>query len=338
MRWIMLAAAVVFGLAAGRLAASLFRRIGQRWHDRGWPGRGQLLIDLSGPLSLTLTTIGLSLGLADVRMSPALRELAGKTLLLLFAVAVYWIAHNLVSLLEAWLKRISSTTSSVLDQQLVPLIGRLMRMLLLILAVLFLVDAVFERDIKAWLAGLGIAGLAVSLAAQDSLKNLFGSITILLDRPFRVGDQIVYAGYTGAIEEIGFRSTKVRTATGHLVTIPNSIIVNAPVENIGPRHSIRRTFNLTLSKHTPSERVQQAVRIVADILNKPPLGDPLCQAIAGKTELPRVLFSEIGADSLQIAVNYSFSPADHSQFMAHTQQVNLRILEEFEQAGIELKG
>jgi MscS family membrane protein len=336
--WITLAGAVLLGLAAGRLGAAVVRRIGQRWQALGWTARGRLLSDLGGPLSLALTTLGLVIGLGDVRMSPLLREAASKTLLLLFSLSVFWYVYRVVAVVELWLGQLSSTTASVLDQQLVPLIGRTLRAILWLLVILFLVDTILEKDIKAWLAGLGIAGLAVSLAAQDSLKNLFGSITILLDKPFRVGDQITYAGYTGTIEEIGFRSTKVRTAAGHLVTIPNSIIVNAPVENISRRWAIARTLTLSLAKQTPVERVKQAVEILREVLTQPPLGDALRPTLEGKVQAPRVTFSEIAPDSLQITLVYAFAPADPAQYQEHAEQINLRILEALERAGIQLKG
>ena len=162
-------------------------------------------------------------------------------------VIFFWYAFNLVSVVDVMLRRLTAKTDSSLDDQLVPLIRKTLRIFLVAVGVMFVVDSVFGQNVGALLAGLGIAGLAVSLAARPSLENLFGSITILLDRPFKVGQRIVYSGYDGVIEDIGFRSTKIRTGTGHLVTIPNANIVNNPVENIGDRPYIRRTMNVTIT-------------------------------------------------------------------------------------------
>ena len=128
----------------------------------------------------------------------------------------------------------------------------------------------------------------MSLAAQDSLKNLFGSITILFDRPFQVGERIVFAGHDGTIEEIGFRSTKVRTLTGHLVTIPNSNIVNDPVENIGKRPFIRRTMNVTITYDTPRDKIEQAAQIIRDILEEEGIGEPI-HPVVRDTALPHAV-------------------------------------------------
>lgn len=113
---------------------------------------------------------------------------------------------------------------------------------------------------------LGIAGLAVSLAAQDSIKNLFGSVTIFIDNPFSVGDRIVFSGTDGFVEEIGFRSTRIRTLTGHLVTVPNMKFIDEAVENITARPYIRRTMNMTITYDTPPDKIEQAVQIIRDLL------------------------------------------------------------------------
>ena len=91
-----------------------------------------------------------------------------------------------------------------------------------------------EPDVAGLLAGLGIGGLAVALAAKETLANLFGSIAVLMDRTFQVGDKIKQGDITGVVERIGLRSTRVRTAEGYIVSIPNQLITNAAVTNMGP--------------------------------------------------------------------------------------------------------
>ena len=215
------------------------------------------------------------------------------------------------------------------------MIRKTLRVVLVVIVVLFVVDSVFNQDIGAWLAGLGIAGLAVSLAAQDSIKNLFGSVTILLDRPFGIGERIIYGGYDGVIEEIGFRSTKVRTFTGHLVTIPNSTIVNNPVENVGRRPYIRRIMDVTITYDTPREKIEQAVEILRSILEEADLREPIHATINGDEFPPRVYFKDYLADSLSVQVIYWYAPPAYWDYMDHAQRLNLRIFEEFEKAGIE---
>ena len=284
-KWLELAAGIVVGWIAGRLLAALLRGLGRRCQRRGWNGRQLVLTGLAGPASLTILTLGLTVGLSNLAMSEPLALFWGRTLLLLYSIAAMWYVSNLIGLVDFVFRRLRS--GSVLDQQLAPLVRKTLRFLLLVLGAPFIVNSVFHRDIGAWLAGLGIAGLAVSLAAQDSLKNLFGSITILVDRPFLVGQSISYGGYEGLVEEIGFRSTKLRTAGGSLVTIPNSKIVNDVVENTDRRY-FRRSLALKISFSTPPGKVAEALTILGKIFDEEAIREPVRPLIDGACCPPRI--------------------------------------------------
>jgi MscS family membrane protein len=334
-QWGVLLGAIFLGMVVGKIVGMVLGRLARQAGDRGWVVRQNVLQDLIGPAALALLALGLALGLASLNMSVPLQRFWMKILLLLYSIAFFWYAYNLVSVIEVMLLRLTARTESALDDQLVPLIRKTLRVFLVVIAVMFIFDAVLGQDITAWLAGLGIAGLAVSLAAQDSLKNLFGSITVLLDRPFQLGERIVFGGYDGVVEDIGFRSTKIRTPTGHLVTIPNSKIVNDPVENIGRRPFIRRTIDVTITYDTPREKIEQAVDILRDLLEEKGIAEPIHPTLNGNEYPPRVYFNDYNSESLNIKVLYWFTPPAYWDFMEHGQRLNLRIFEEFEKAGIE---
>jgi MscS family membrane protein len=333
--WLTLIGAIFLGVVAGKVASAVLRGAGQRLKDHGWEVRAQVIGGLARPASLALGTAGLTVGLAALRMSGVLQVFWAKTLLLIYSIAVLWYVYNLVAVVDVGLKKVAVKTKSPLDEQFAPLVRKTLRIFLVVFWITFVVDSVFEQNIGAWLAGLGIAGLAVSLAAQDSLKNLFGSITILLDRPFHVGERIIYGGYDGTVEEIGFRSTKVRTLKGNLVSIPNSIIVNSPVENVGRRASIQRVMNVTITYDTPREKIEQAVEILRGILEEEGLREPIHPTINGTELPPRVYFNDYNADSLNIFLIYWYAPPAWWDYMDHAQKLNFRIFEEFEKAGIE---
>ena len=134
---------------------------------------------------------------------------------------------------------------------------------------------------------------------------------------------------------MGFRSTRVRTLTGHLVTIPNSKIVNDPVENIARRKSIRRTMNVTITYDTPREKIERAVNILRELLEEEGIREPIHPIIDGDEFPPRVYFRDYNADSLGIFVIYWYAPPAYWDYLDHAQRLNLRIFEEFEKAGIE---
>lgn len=333
--WLTLLVSLALALLAGRILASILHWLGRRMQTRGWRGRRHVVVSLIGPANLALLTLGLHFGLLNLKTSPTLEAFSFKLVQFLYAIAVIWYASNLSKLLEDLIRRLAGRTESPLDQQLAPLVARTVQWVIVIIGALYVAKTVFGQDIGAWLAGLGIAGLAVSLAAQDSLKNLFGSITILLDRPFRIGQRIAYAGYDGTVEEIGFRSTKLRTSKGSLVNIPNSKIVNDPIENIGLRPTIQRVINLTITYDTSRAKVQQAVTLLRNILAEDGIREPIHPTVDGNSFPPRVFFSEFNPDGLNLFAIYWYAPPDWWDYMAHAEKLNVRILEEFEKAGID---
>ncbi len=333
--WLFLVIFIIAGLALGRGLSFLLTKIAAKLRTSKSELRAELFESAGGPANLALITAGIYLGLTRISVDPAVRSFTTDVIALLVYIAIFWFAYNIISVVEIALRRFTARTETKLDDMLVPLIRKTLRLFVIIFAVLLIAENVFRQNIGTWLAGLGIAGIAVSLAAQDSLKNLFGSITILFDRPFKLGDRIVFSGFDGPVEEIGFRSIKIRTLTGHLVTVPNSKVVNEAVENIGARPYIRRLMNVTITYDTPREKLERAVQIIHDILEEEGIREPIHGSV-GKDEFPpRVYFTDYNADSLNIMVLYWFFPPNYWDYMEHTQRFNLRLFEEYEKAGIE---
>jgi MscS family membrane protein len=291
---------------------------------------------MTGPASLALLTIGLYLGLADLKMGPALLSFVPKVLRLLYIIAVFWYAYNLVDVIDVVMRRFSRNGDGKLDQLVVLLVSRSLRVFLIVVGTLTVAESVFKQDIGAWLAGLGIAGLAVSLAAQDSIKHLFGSVAILLDRSFRIGDRVISGAYDGTIEDIGFRSTKLRTAAGHLVTIPNSSMVNSPIENVSRRPAIRRVVTLLISGRTPCDKVRQLTSALLAVFDEEGIRGPVRPRIDGVERLPQVRLEDIQAGDFKLTVTYWYAPATDPNHAVHAEKVNLRIIEALQKAGIEL--
>lgn len=178
------------------------------------------------------------------------------------------------------------------------------------------------------IASASVSGLAVALAAQDALKNLFGSLMIILDKPFVVGDTIKIKSYEGKVELIGLRSTKLRLASGHLVTIANADLANSDSENISRRAHLRRTDTLRLKSDTPLDKIQQALEIVRAALKDHEGSDP------GKPA--SVHLTTLGPDAVTLAMTYWFHPPDGAKFAAFNEKLNLTLLKQFQAAGISL--
>jgi MscS family membrane protein len=246
------------------------------------------------------------------------------------AVAVAYALYRLVDVVEYYLSVFVSKTESKLDDMLVPVVRKSMRLTIFIIAVLFVIElTVGMEHVKSVIIGAGVGGIAIALAAKDTIANFFGSITIFADRPFQIDELVRIGDHYGSVVEVGFRSTRIRTLQGHLVTIPNSTVVSANIENVGRRPYIRRTSNITITYDTGCEKTQKAVEIIKDVLAKVP------EVNAVEDQPPRVYFSEFNDCSLNIYMTYWTKPADWWLYNEVNERVNLEIMKRFEEAKIE---
>jgi MscS family membrane protein len=245
---------------------------------------------------------------------------------LVLAIALTWAAIRLVDLLlDLWAERLQKKgeeSAAVLVQP----VRKIAKGVVVLFAALLWLDNI-GFNVSTLLAGLGVGGIAVALAAQDTLKNFFGSVMILLDKPFSVGQRVTVKGHDGTVEEIGLRSTRIRLLTGHQTTVPNEQMANLDIENIGRRPHIRRLTNITITYDTPPEKIEKAVNIIETILDNHEGMKPDFP--------PRVYFNEFNNDSLNILVLYWYHPPDYWSFLAFSQGVNLQIMREFEKEGIQ---
>jgi MscS family membrane protein len=242
-------------------------------------------------------------------------------------IALFWFSYQLVILLDTRLMKWADGTDSSIDNMLVPLIGKTLRIFIAIIGAMMVLQNLSGVQIGPLVASFGIGGLAVALAARDSIANFFGTLTIIFDKPFQVGDRIVISSYDGAVEHVGFRSTRIRLLNGHLVSIPNDKIVNSEVENIQRRPNIRWLTQIGITYDTPPAKVQEAVELLRNILQDHEGVRPDFP--------PRVYFNGFNDWSLNITVMIWYHPPEWWDFQAWLQNTCLEILEKFDSAGID---
>lgn len=276
---------------------------------------------------LATALVGISAGLRRLWMPVVADEVVWAILRLLFAGAGYWLAWNLCDALTSSVARAVRRTRAAVDDQAVDAARKGLRLFVSVVFVLFVTEVVFRSDIRGLLAGIGIAGIALSLAAQDTLKNIIASFTLFGDRPFVLGDLVRYEGYFGNVEQIGFRSTRIRRFDGHLVTVPNAKLISTEIENVSARPYIRRRFYIDLPYHTTVDKLREAKEILHDILDGrdcwPDDFDP------------KVEFVEFGPYSLRLLVEYRQQPPDYWGAFARDTEINTAIVKRFREAGIE---
>ena len=247
----------------------------------------------------------------------------------LFALAVAYLIYRMVDIIEYYLKSWGSRADTKMTEMFLPLIRKTLRIFIAALAGLFIADNILDMNLGTVLAAAGVGGLAIALAAQETVANIFGSVNIFADRPFKVGDRIRVGGYDGPVEDVGFRSTRIRTLDGHLVTVPNSKISNEMVENISKRPFNKRDANIGVTYDTPPDKVEKALQIIKDILAD-------TEEVNRDPELiPRIYFNEFNDSSLNILVIYWVTPPDYWMFQQVNERVNLAIMRAFEKEDIE---
>jgi MscS family membrane protein len=212
-----------------------------------------------------------------------------------------------------------------LDSQLIRLGTRLVG---IVVAIGILIQGADELGFPAYsvLAGLGVGGLAVALAARDTIANLIGSLLITLEKPFRVGHVIRVGGSEGTVEDVGFRSTRIRTPDNSLVSIPSSAVVNATVENLSLRTMRRQRFFVQVTYDTSREKLEDLIACIRQIIIEHPLTD--------KNNL-QVHLNNFAESSLDILVLFHLNVEDYATELREREVILLKIMDLAKHIGVE---
>jgi len=303
----------------------LIYRVGQRWSRRQHGARYYLAVvfPLLAVIVPQLATAFLSnqvfiTGLLLANIDFALDLVSLGALVVLIMAVTNRLANALMVL--PWFK------PGQLNAQLAQLIVRA-------LGVAAAVVAVFEGGryigvpLTTLIAGVSVSGLTVALAAQDTLKNLFGSLMILLDRPFQVGDSIRVKGHEGTVESVGLRSTRIRDSGGHVVSIPNDEMARLDSKKMSPQKYLQRKEVLRLRADTPPARIRNFASFVSGILENHEGCDP--------AHPPSVRIG-LGDDAVLVTISYSYHPPNAAAFATFNEKVTLQILEGMAKEGVQL--
>lgn len=241
------------------------------------------------------------------------------------SAGVVWLFYNLSDVFAKYLSVITSKTENTLDDQLVPLIRKTLRFFIVVMGVILILQN-NGYNVASLIAGLGIGGLAVALAAKDTLANFFGSVTIFADKPFRIGDWIKVGNVEGTVEEVGFRTTRVRTFYNSLISVPNSNIATTDIDNFGMRKYRRLKTVLNLTYSTSPEQMEAFVEGIKAIVT------------ANKNfrqDFYEVHFNSFGAHSLDVLVYVFFDVADWSTELQQRHNFLLEVLRLSKEVGVE---
>lgn len=282
-----------------------------------------LLQLLHGPVKVVAFVLFLHIGLNVFDWPPGAKVWLSRLLILVVAGSLTYVAVKLVDLLiSLWRERTVNERDRAFRQQLIPVASKSAKAFVVVMAVL-LTASNLGVNITSVLASLSIGGLALGLAAQDSLANFFGAVTVYLDRPFHLGDRVKIDFVDGTVEAIGLRSTRIRNLDGHLVAIPNKIVGTSIITNISLRQTIKTEINLSLTYETPPARVVRATEILREIYG----GDPNTSDLV-------VGFNKFGDSALNLLVIHFWKGTDYKAYIADLQRLNLQVKERFDAEGL----
>ena len=238
-----------------------------------------------------------------------------------------WVVLRLIDFALLVVQRRAELTAAAgaprLDQQFLPFAKDLLKVFVVVIGLLVVLGAVFGVNVTALIGGLGIGGLAVALAAKDSLENLLASFTIFLDQPFGVGDLVTAGEVSGTVEKIGFRSTRLRTAEKSYLTVPNKSMIDKPLDNLSLRTARRVGFTLVFDQETTSAQLRAIITEAVGAIQEHPL----------VTQDVQMKFANITPVGLEVTVQYFVETSSYDEYLDVKEALNYRLMEAVEHQG-----
>jgi MscS family membrane protein len=301
------------------LAHPLLKRISSYLHT-------ELLEALAGPLRLFVTVVGFRAGMEFIEPSALLRFYLSRVMAFLLAIAFSWAAMRVTDVSTDRIRFVLAAEHADLSSSMLPLVNKMIKILIFLLMTAVILGNLGYNTTTV-LAGVGVGGLAVALAAQKTLENLFGGIAVISDRPVLVGDLCRFADRTGRVETIGLRSTRIRTLERSLVTVPNGQFSAMMLENLSRRDSIWFHPRLSLARDTSPMQIRGLLESMAQMLasNAKVLND-------GRS----ICFVAVGEYSFDLDVSAYISTSDDDEFNLIQQELLLCLLELVAAAGTRL--
>lgn len=318
---------IILALAIGKIFNFFLQNYVKRLTARTKSEFDDLLIDASQKPVLFLSLLaGVAVGLHFLTIPSEWRATATNILGLLFIVDLAWFLVNIVDgIIIHFIAPFTRRTKSRMDDQLIPLFSKGLKAIIIIMAFVVILDN-FGYDITALIAGLGIGGLALAFAAQQTIADGFGGLSIFASKPFFVGDKVSIDGVTGTVEQIGIRHTRIRDFEGRLNILSNSRVSAAIIKNLTSEPGRKIRMNLGLAYGTKVEKLKLGMEIVRKILAEQKNIDP---------DSVLVGFNEFKDFSLNIYIEFFIRETEYRKILETQSIVSLGVKEQFEKNAIE---
>jgi MscS family membrane protein len=324
LQWLVAAGIALGALIAGRALYWVMGNVVKKLTAKTKNRLDDLIVDMiEEPIVFVVALGGAWFGIHTLVLPPVVGEWLGHALHFLLILTGAWLVTRLLDALHnQYLAPLAQKSATDLDDQLLPILRKGTKIVIWTVGIVVALNNA-GYDVGALIAGLGIGGLALAMAAKDTVSNVFGGFTIFTDRPFRLNDRVKVGGFDGFIREIGVRSTRLQTLDGTMVTIPNATFSDSAVENISLEPTHKVTTNLGLTYDTTPAEMQQAMEILREVAT----------TTTGLDTTFNVAFNAFGDSALNIVFVYFIRK--EANILGTTSAVNMAILERFNAAGLE---
>ncbi|WP_462411654.1 mechanosensitive ion channel family protein [Neobacillus sp. Marseille-QA0830] len=286
----------------------------------------QICLGFERPLGWAFIIVGLYVAMDYFPFVEQHNALFLKFLRSMVIVLLTWGLFNLTSPTSGILISVNQKINNKIDLILIPFISRTVRVILIAISI-SIIGQEFDYDVNGLVAGLGLGGLAFALAAKEAVGNLIGGIVIVTEKPFSIGDWILTPSVEGTVEDINFRSTKVRTFSQALVTVPNSTLANEPITNWSRMGKRRIQFHLGLNYQTTKEQIERVVSRIEGMLK-------IHEEIHPDTIM--VAFDHYNESSLDILIYFFTNTTVWAEHVKIKHDINLKIMAILEKEGVEV--
>lgn len=322
--WLFSLFIILAAVVAGKILYWVFSNVLKKLTYKTKTKFDDIVVDMiEEPIVFSLTLLGVWVGIKLLVLPDSALKWIWAVFQVLILINVAWLVTRLFdSLFKEYLVPLARKSETDLDDQLLPIIRRGTKAVVWTIAFIVALNNA-GYNVGALLAGLGIGGLALAMAAKDTVANVFGGFTIFTDKPFRIGDRVKVSGYDGHIKEIGIRSTRLQTLEGRIVTIPNSNFSGSPVENVTWEPSRKVVLNLGLTYDTTPTQMEKAMALLREIGKK------------NKDVEERVIISfDTFADS-SMNIKFVYFIKKKSDILATQTVMNMEILKQFNKNKLE---
>jgi len=283
------------------------------------------ILEKPRPFQLIIVTLFFNIGLKYLVISDGLAKVVTKLSFVIYVLGItLFVIKFILGLIREYIEVYAEKTESKYDDQIIPLLKTLTKIVLFTIGILIILSN-FGYNINVLVAGLGIGGLAIAFAAKDILENFLSGVMIFSEKPFKIGDYVKTTEVNGTVEEIGLRSTRIRTFDNTLIVVPNSKLSMQAIENYTDRKVRRVVMTLGLVYDTSTAKLEKAKQIIIDILKH----------TKKVTTTYYVMFDKFNDYSLDIQVTYNVEEMDYAKYLEIKDKINFEIKKRFEKERID---